>query len=395
MVGTLAVELRNDLSFSKVALGGLVAIFSGLTAVLAIPAGRLVQRFGYRPGLVVAPLLAAVALLGPAVAAGRWWHLAAGQCVAALAASLAISSVPLALATRIPPERQGIAFGLNLSSVPASTLLAGLAVPLVAETVGWRWALGSTGALALVISFMAAVLLDNEQLDRVGRRRPFIQRRLVFLGSGAMFFGVWGAHSVATFAVEAGVEQGHTAGSIGYALGLASVMSIGGADPRWLDRRQNRTGSRFRSHHVDHRRRRCRHRIAGRRRLVCGHGHRGRPGFGIRLGLEWCARLRSGARQSACRGIDRECHDDGWLRRIGDGPDGIRGPSVWPWVSHGLAGLRHRNGGRRGAGDGRRARSAFGRGGLSGVRRTRPVGSRLRRRRYFGTTLTQPVSSAA
>ena len=227
MVGTLAVELRNDLSFSKVALGGLVAIFSGLTAVLAIPAGRLVQRFGYRPGLVVALLLAAVALLGPAVAAGRWWHLAAGQCVAALAASLAISSVPLALATRILPERQGIAFGLNLSSVPASILLAGLAVPLVAETVGWRWALGGTGALALVISFMAAVLLDNEQLDRVGRRRPFIQRRLVFLGSGAMFFGVWGAHSVATFAVEAGVEQGHTAGSIGYALGLASVMSIG------------------------------------------------------------------------------------------------------------------------------------------------------------------------
>ena len=146
--------------------------------------------------------------------------------MAAGGAALAIPSVQVALVTRIPHERQGVAFGLNMSAVPASILLAGIAVPLVGETAGWRWAFGGAGAVGIGLSLAAATSLRNERwTSSAGRREP-IHRKPVFLGCGAMFLGLWGGQSVATFAVESGVDAGHNAGSIGYALAVASVVAI-------------------------------------------------------------------------------------------------------------------------------------------------------------------------
>ena len=223
LVGTLAVDMRAELNFSSVALGGLIAVASLVILLFAYPLACVIERIGYHPGLVIALLLVGLAMLGSGVFADRWWHLAAGQ---AVGASMAIPSVRLAMATRIPPERQGIAFGVNLAAIPAAILLAGIAVPLVGETAGWRWAFGGASALCLGASIAAAKFMGNGPSERIERRLHPIQRRLVFLGAVALFFGVWGAQTVATFGVEAGVSEGHSAGSMGYALGAAGVVSI-------------------------------------------------------------------------------------------------------------------------------------------------------------------------
>lgn len=227
MSGTLSVQIRGEMGFSELALGALVTVYSGLVVLMAVPAGRLVDRIGFRWGLVLAPLLAGAALLGSGAFADEWWHLAVGQIFGAGGAAVAIPAVQLALTRRIAPERQGIALGLNLASVPFAILLAGIAVPLIGETVGWRWAYGGAGVLGLVVSFASVVSFVDEGWGRIREVRKPIQRRLVLLGSGAMFLGVWSAQTVATFAVEAGVDAGHTAGSIGYVLAVASLVSVG------------------------------------------------------------------------------------------------------------------------------------------------------------------------
>jgi MFS family permease len=227
MSGTLSVQIRGEMDFSELALGGLVTTYSGLVVFMAVPAGRLVDRIGYRWGLVLAPLLAGVALLGSGLFAHEWWHLALGQVFGAGGAAVAIPAVQLALTRRIAPERQGIALGLNLASVPLAILLAGIAVPLVGETVGWRWAFGGAGAIGLAVSVASVLSFADAGWGRIREVRQPIQRRLVLLGSGAMFLGVWSAQTVATFAVEAGVDAGHTAGSIGYVLAIASFLSVG------------------------------------------------------------------------------------------------------------------------------------------------------------------------
>lgn len=45
--------------------------------------------------------------------------------------------------------RRGFAFGVKQSAVPLTAMLAGLAVPVFAVTVGWRWAFGAAAALGL------------------------------------------------------------------------------------------------------------------------------------------------------------------------------------------------------------------------------------------------------
>lgn len=226
MVGTLAVELRADLDFSNIALGALVTVFSGTAALLSLPAGRFIERVGHRRGLVIGSILTGISLTATALFADSWWHLTAGQVLAAIGVAATMPSVQLALATCIPPERQGVAFGLNLSSIPAAILLAGIAVPLIGETAGWRWAFGGAGIAGLILSLLSAISYTHADWGVMHRIHHPVDLRVVLLASGAMFLGVWGAQTVATFSVESAAQHGHTPGSVGYVLAFTSVVSI-------------------------------------------------------------------------------------------------------------------------------------------------------------------------
>ncbi len=54
-----------------------------------------------------------------------------------------------ALAEHVPAHRQGLSFGVKQAAVPVATLLAGVAVPTVALTAGWRWAFVVAAGAAL------------------------------------------------------------------------------------------------------------------------------------------------------------------------------------------------------------------------------------------------------
>jgi MFS family permease len=93
--------------------------------------------------------------------------------------------------------------------------------------VGWRWGFGGAGVLALAVAGAAAVSFGHVDWGPIQGRPHPIQVRLVLLAGGISFFGVAGAQSVATFAVEAGVQEGFRPGSVGYVLAIASILSIG------------------------------------------------------------------------------------------------------------------------------------------------------------------------
>jgi MFS family permease len=85
--------------------------------------------------------------------------LAAAPSTLWLLARLALAGVPTALSqpaanellmARVAPQRRGFAFAVKQSAIPVSTLLAGLAVPVVALTIGWRWAFLFAAVLGLL-----------------------------------------------------------------------------------------------------------------------------------------------------------------------------------------------------------------------------------------------------
>ncbi|MPZ60992.1 MAG: MFS transporter [Propionibacteriales bacterium] len=226
LVGALAIQMRQELAFSITALGGAVAIFRLAGALAAIPLGRLSDRLGPVAALRTAAALAAIASLGIAVQAHTWGTLVLWLAVSGAANSLGQTAANLALVRTVPLRRQGTAFGVKQSALPFGTLLAGLSVPLIALTVGWRWAF----VLAAVLAIAVGVAVPRGRARRYARptgtqNRRYGKRPLVVL-SIAVFFGMGAASTVTTFIVESSAAAGVSPAAAGLILTVGSAVSI-------------------------------------------------------------------------------------------------------------------------------------------------------------------------
>ena len=68
------------------------------------------------------------------------------------------------VAAQVRPERFGLGFAIKQSGIPLATLLGGLAVPLIALTIGWRF--------AYVLAAGAAVVADTDGAPGPGGHAP-------------------------------------------------------------------------------------------------------------------------------------------------------------------------------------------------------------------------------
>ncbi len=167
LVGTLAVYLQADLGIDDVGLGLLVAVGAMSGALFSTLGGRMVERIGVGRALRLGVLLSAVNMVGIATVAQSWAVAAALMVFAGVGPTLSQPATILWLSREIPAERQGIVFGINQCAGPASTLVAGLSVPLIAGTLGWRWAYGLIGAVTVVLAFCVP---QNRRRPRPARR---------------------------------------------------------------------------------------------------------------------------------------------------------------------------------------------------------------------------------
>lgn len=231
LLGALVVQVRADVPVSKVALGLSVSGFFALSALASPSAGRLVERVGAGRGMALGGV-ASAASMTTAGLAGHWTVLALGVTLGGLANATGQVAANLALAQAVPSHRQGVAFGIKQAAVPASTSLAGLAVPVVGLTVGWRWAFLAGALLPLVFStwtLRSPGLRSQRPASRrreTTRRRPdmTLQALAVLAFSGAL--GTFAANTLAAFLVDATVSGGFSPASAGILLSVGSVSSV-------------------------------------------------------------------------------------------------------------------------------------------------------------------------
>lgn len=230
LAGALAVELTRDLAFGPAGLGALVALQRGTSALTAMPMGRLVDRVGPGHALRLAAGLAAVAFLGIATTATSWEVLAAWMMFAGSALVLSEPAANAMLMSSVPGRHLGLALGIKQAALPAASMLAGLSVPVIALTIGWRW------VYIFCVPLAVAVLLavPRELVPR--RQRPVAARAtsrlgnhgtLVILGS-AFGMGTAAALIIPAFYVAAAVDAGSSGAVAGIVLALCSVGAIGG-----------------------------------------------------------------------------------------------------------------------------------------------------------------------
>ncbi len=224
LLGGLAVQIGASLRFGATGLGVAVATYFGISALAAVPVGRLVERYGSRTTSHAAVLISAVTLLAIGLFARTYPVLLVLLALAAVTNTLGQLASNLLLAKAVPVRRQGFSFGVKQAAVPIATLLAGAAVPTIALTVGWRWAFIAAGVLA-----MGALVLVPGNARRAGSRADRDTERataaLVVIGF-ACVLAAGSANALGSFIVSSAVHRGLSPGLAGLTLTMGSAICV-------------------------------------------------------------------------------------------------------------------------------------------------------------------------
>ena len=226
LTGGLAVQIRGEMGFGSAALGLAVALFFVSSSTASVVMGRAVERIGAHRGMRLAVLGSAASLSCVAIFAGSWAGLVLCLVFGGLSNAMTQPATHLSLAREVPAGRQGYSFGIKQAAIPTATLIAGLAVPVIALTLGWRWAFAGGALLALGMAF----LIPSEKaggVEKVAEARssdaPMGPLVLLAVGIG---LGSAAATPLGAFVVESSVESGLRVGTAGLLLALGSAASI-------------------------------------------------------------------------------------------------------------------------------------------------------------------------
>lgn len=226
LTGALVLPMRAELAFDRSALGVAVSFFFAASALGSNFLGRAAQVIGATHAIRVAAIMSMVALLGIGLVVRNWTVLVVFLVLAGLANALAQPAANLALSQGVPLRRQGLAFGVKQSAIPVATLLAGIAVPVFAVALGWRWAFVAGSFLALtamltVPSFERPVraVRGKVRIDRAARPALLVLAITGALGAGA-------SNAMGVFMVDAAVDNGWGVSAAGILLSVGSVAAL-------------------------------------------------------------------------------------------------------------------------------------------------------------------------
>jgi cyanate permease len=242
LVGGLAVQIRDELDLRISSIGLLTAIFFVSSSVFSAYAGRVAEGIGASRSMSISVLLGAVSLAGLSLAPS-FLVLAVFLGLGGAASALGQVGANLHLATRVDRSRQAFAFGIKQSAIPAATLVGGLSVPLIALTVGWRWAFALGTLLSIAVLLAVPKRGPGTTSSKERRVRAHKVKALVVL-SIAGAFGSAAANAMGSYLVDSSVSAGLGEATAGLLFASGSVVGLSmrvGAG--WLADR--RTGGRL------------------------------------------------------------------------------------------------------------------------------------------------------
>ncbi|WP_320067453.1 MFS transporter [Micromonospora sp. RTGN7] len=225
LVGGLAVQMGEDLDFSPAGLGLAVSVYFGVSALASVPSGAAVERLGPATVARAGILLSAGSMLAVAGLARSYPVLVVLLALGAAANALGQLSSNAVLVRYVPPRRQGLSFGVKQAAIPLSTLLAGLAVPTVAVTAGWRWAFVAGAVAALAALALVPAGQAHPGRPAGDRRAGGATGALVLVGVAATL-AAGAANALGTFLVDSASGRGLSPSMAGLTLTLGSLVCV-------------------------------------------------------------------------------------------------------------------------------------------------------------------------
>ncbi len=231
LVGAAAPNIRRDLHFDSGQLGLVVSAFWMAMAVGGLLGARLANRVGAVATIYLGIGVAAVALLGLALAPS-WAVLLLFATLGGLGSAVTTPAGDMALFAVLPVNRLGFAYGVKQASLPAASLLAGGGVPVLVLTVGWRWAF----LAGLLLGLPALLLMPRDPTAKTTRARTDEQSPGTRAGrlndvvpvAVAVGLAMSGVSAMGAFYVESAVNWGDSSRLAGTLLAVGGVCGISG-----------------------------------------------------------------------------------------------------------------------------------------------------------------------
>ena len=190
-------SVAHGLHISTSSTSVLLSVYFATYALLLIPAGELVDRFGARRVALVGLALFAVGAAAGALA-GSFVELLVARVVQGAGAGLVSPAALAGAVSGFPPERRGRALGIWGASAGISNLLGPLLGGVLTVWLGWRadwWALVPlTIAAGLAIARLMPVIVHADKRDHPALNRIVLAAALV---AGLTFAVMIGAFYIA------------------------------------------------------------------------------------------------------------------------------------------------------------------------------------------------------
>lgn len=225
LTGAMSVEMRADIAFDSTSLGLAVTAYYLTSAMLSSWCGILVERIGPTLTLRGAGALAALACAGITLSS-TLEMLTLFLIIGGASVSLAQPASNAVIMQTAAPHRRGLAFGIKQSAIPGGTALAGIAIPVVALTLGWRAAF--IGAAIAALAAMVLVPELSRPVHRGQRVRGELRESyaMLWLLAVAAALSAASAMSLPVFLTSSAVERGLTSTGAGLLLAAGSVGGL-------------------------------------------------------------------------------------------------------------------------------------------------------------------------
>ena len=224
LTGAMAVQIGRSMSVAPTTLALLATGFALANVAASAALGRRVGVWGVRVSLRISAMGTAAALAAAALSPTVLW-LALASVLGGVANALAQPAGNALVAAQLSPHRYGLGFAIKQSGIPLATLFGGLAVPVVALTVGWRAAYGAAAVIALV----GLAIVPPDRTVTAGRSEgpvpPTLLRPLWVLAIGASG-AVLAATSIGALGAAGAVAIGIGEGTAGYLVAAGGLAGL-------------------------------------------------------------------------------------------------------------------------------------------------------------------------
>lgn len=149
VLGVLAPELQRVIGWNEIQYGNIVTAFSAAYALGLLLAGRFIDRVGTRIGYAVAIAIWSVATVGHSLAR-TVIAFAIARFALGLAESANFPAAVKTVAEWFPSRERAFATGIFNSGANIGAMVAPVAAPWIAVSLGWQWAFVFMGALSAI-----------------------------------------------------------------------------------------------------------------------------------------------------------------------------------------------------------------------------------------------------